>query len=526
MYHLLHQRLQSLQRIEISNVLRKNLVGIERESLRVTPDGNIANTTHPQKLGAALTHPFITTDYSEALLEIITPPQPNGHAVIQTLTELHQFVHSNLSNEYLWAASMPGILAGEASIPIATYGVSNAGQMKTVYRRGLGLRYGRNMQAIAGIHFNFSLSQEYWHIAQELTGNHQSIQEYSSAAYMSMIRNIQRYGWLVPYLFGASPVVSTSFVANRHTDLLPFTPNTLYYPHATSLRMGNIGYQNSLEACKGFHANYDNLNSYIQSLTWAITTPCQDYEAFNLINDAGEYQQLNANLLQIENEHYSSIRPKQILTWLEKPVFALRKRGIHYVELRSLDVNIFEPIGVTTEQLYFLEILLLFCLWHESPRISAIESKEINANQILVAHQGRKPNLQLTRNQTPITMQHWAQELLTEMLPIAALLDNTAATLNYAVSINIARQRVTNPDTTPSAIMLDMMFQHQYSFLEFGLQLSKAHRTYISTIPPLSIQQNTYYQQLAITSHQQQQELERNDRESFAQFLATYFNQQ
>lgn len=525
MYQLLHQRLRQLQISHITNFLQQSLVGIEREALRITPTGNIALTPHPEILGAALTHPHITTDYSEALIELITPPQPNGNAVIQSLAELHRFVHQHLPAEYLWAASMPGVLTGETSIPIASYGSSNAGRMKTIYRRGLGLRYGRNMQAIAGIHFNYSLSNEYWSILHELEAKHQLIQEYTANEYMGMIRNIQRYGWLIPYLFGASPVVAQSFIDTRSHDLQPFTANTLYYPYATSLRMGNIGYQNSLEEGKGFRANYDSLNSYTRSLTWAMETTCPDYEKIGIIDNDGDYQQLNANLLQIENEHYSTIRPKQILKWLEKPTVALRERGIHYVELRSLDVNIFEPIGVALEQLYMLEILLLLCLWHSSPRITAAEGKEINTNQVLVAHRGRDLNLRLNRDNTPIYMREWAHELITEMNPIAALLEENIVTKPYTRTLAMAKERIAHPDTTPSAIMLEMMSNGNYSFLEFGLQLSMAHQAKILTTAPLPAERYNYFTQLATTSHHRQRELELNNTQPFAQFLKDYFKQ-
>ncbi|KOR27595.1 glutamate--cysteine ligase, partial [Achromatium sp. WMS2] len=290
------------------------------------------------------------------------------------------------------------------------------------------------------------------------------LKEFISESYMGMIRNIQRYGWLIPYLFGASPAISQSFVGTKITDLQVFDTDTLYYPYATSLRMGDIGYQNSLEEGKGFRANYDNLDAYLRSLSWATTTVCPEYQKLGVIRN-GQYQQLNTNILQIENEHYSTIRPKQNLAWLEKPISALRQRGIQYVELRSLDVNIFEPTGVNSQQLYFVEMLLLLCLFQTSPRISALESKEINTNQILVAHSGRKPNICLWRNGCKVAFNQWANELITEMQPIADILDNINTNDQYTKALTAAAQLISDPDTTPSAKILNLMRNNQASFV-------------------------------------------------------------
>lgn len=524
-YQLLQQHLRLLETTGNQHVLTGALVGIEKESLRVTPAGTIANTPHPKALGAALTHPFITTDYSEALLEFITPPLSDKAALLNTLADSQRFVLQYLGEEILWAASMPCNVQGDCSVPIAYYGNSNAGTMKTVYRRGLGLRYGRVMQAIAGIHYNYSLPEAFWPLWQQLLASSLPLTSFIAESYMGMVRNIQRYGWLVPYLFGAAPAVCRSFIGNRATDLQIFDTNTLYYPYATSLRMGDIGYQNSLEAGKGFRANYDSLDAYIRSLSWAVTTPCPDYVKIGVIAN-GQYQQLNANLLQIENEHYSTIRPKQQLHWLEKPAIALRKRGIRYLELRSPDVNVFTPTGITVEQLYWLELLLLFCLFMPSPCITAQEAKEINRNQILVAHHGRDPTLQLYRRNMVIGLRTWACELQEEMTPLAALLDANIADKPYGHALAMAQERIDNPEATPSAQVLREMRAKSESFAELTLRLSKAHKVELLRLGPLTTERQAYFDNLAIASHKHQQALESEDRRPFEQFLAEYFNEE
>ena len=162
MYQLLQQRLSLLASSDIEEALATSKIGLEKESLRVLPEGGIAQTPHPVAWGSPLTHPMITTDFSEALAELVTPPCESVTEVIQSLDDIQNFIYRSLDNEILWATSMPCVVAGETSIPLAKYGSSNAAQMKTAYRRGLGLRYGRAMQVIAGVHFNYSFSDEFW----------------------------------------------------------------------------------------------------------------------------------------------------------------------------------------------------------------------------------------------------------------------------------------------------------------------------------------------------------------------------
>ena len=222
LYQLLQQRLSLLNSPDIEEALAKSKIGLEKESLRVMSEGGIAQTPHPAALGSALTHPLITTDFSEALTELVTPPCDSVAEVIQSLDDIQNFIYRNLDDEILWATSMPCVVAGETSIPLARYGTSNAAQMKTAYRRGLGLRYGRAMQVIAGVHFNYSFSDEFWRLYQQLLNNDGPLQDFISEQYMGLVRNLLRYGWLVPYLFGASPAVCKSFLNGKRTMLQEF----------------------------------------------------------------------------------------------------------------------------------------------------------------------------------------------------------------------------------------------------------------------------------------------------------------
>jgi glutamate--cysteine ligase len=503
--------------------MRDSAIGVEKECLRVSTGGSIAQTPHPQALGSALTHPYITTDYSEALIEFITPPFQQIREVLDFLRDVEQFVYQRLDNELLWSTSMPCVVAGETSIPIAGYGSSNAGQMKHVYRVGLGYRYGRVMQVIAGVHFNYSFPPEFWTVYGDLEGNRLPLQDFISESYMSLIRNLQRFGWLIPYLFGASPAICKSFLGDSPTTLQEFNENTYYEPYATSLRMGDIGYQNNKENEYGIKANYDSLASYIESLTRAINTPCKEYEKIGVLVD-GEYRQLNANILQIENEYYSTIRPKQVLKGNEKPTLALKRRGISYVELRSLDVNAFDPLGINERQLHFLECFLLFCLLHESPTISADERRAIDENELRAAHRGRDPELKLIRGSRSIHLRSWAEELLEEMHSVCELLDQSSKGTPYCTALQAQLNKVKDPELTPSARMLNEMRDRGEGFYHFAKRLSEIHQHFFRNLP-LSEAREQYFTELSTKSIEDQRALEAADEISFDEYLKRYFEQ-
>ncbi len=520
MFAATERRLRRILEFGAGTRLRSGQVGLERECLRVAPKGTIARTPHPAVLGSALTHPYITTDFSEALLELITPPSADSADALAFLRDAQTYVYRQLEDEVLWSASMPCILDDGAEIPLAYYGTSNAGRMKTLYRRGLGYRYGRTMQVIAGVHFNYSVGEDLWPILQEVEQNAGDLRSFVSESYIGLIRNLQRFGWLVPYLSGASPAVCKSFVKGRGTDMSELDPSTYYYPHATSLRLGDIGYQNRLEEGTGMKANYDSLDAYVRSLTWAIETPCPQYEEIGVKVD-GEYRQLNANVLQIENEYYSTVRPKQLLEGLEKPTAALRRRGVRYVEVRSLDVDPFDPLGVSIDQLRFMETFVLFCLLVDSPRINSTERAAIDRNQALAAHQGRAPGLELERDRIPVPLRQWADELLSAMEPVAELLDGCSRG-PYRESWERQRAKVREPELTPSARMLAEMRANDESFYDFARRVSEHHRQYFAD-RALGAEREALFRRLAEDSLEQQAYLEQSDRRSFDDFLGDYF---
>ncbi|HSC84201.1 MAG TPA: glutamate--cysteine ligase, partial [Pseudomonas sp.] len=429
MSDLLSRRLALLGDAAALPLLTRNLHGIERECLRVNADGSLAQSEHPRVLGSALTNPQITTDYSESLLEFITPAEADPAVTIAELERIHRFASSQLDGEYLWSPSMPGLLPDEADIPIARYGSSNIGRLKYVYRQGLALRYGKTMQCIAGIHYNFSLAEGLWPLLQQLDGDTQSARDYQSASYIALIRNFRRYSGLLMYLFGASPALDVSFLRGRPHQLQQLDADTLYLPWATSLRMSDLGYQSNAQS--GLTPCYNDLASYTESLRAAVATPYPAYAEVGTKNAAGEWLQLNTNIIQIENEYYSSIRPKRVTYSGERPIQALMSRGVQYVEVRCLDINPYLPLGIDLDEARFLDAFILFCALQDSPLLQGGECRSCTENFLKTVKEGRRPGLHLQRQGRPVELKAWAAELLQSFAPISRLLDQAHGGEHY-----------------------------------------------------------------------------------------------
>jgi glutamate--cysteine ligase len=515
------RRLGALVNGRSARALHGGLKGVEKESLRVTPKGGIATTPHPKVLGSALTHEHLTTDYSEALIELVTPAFPETWELTQYLCDLHQYVYRNIDDELLWATSMPCAIKGDASIPIAEYGRSNVGQMKSVYRRGLGLRYGRVMQAISGVHFNYSFPEHFWPVLADVLKRHDAGQDFRSDAYFALLRNYRRHGWLILYLFGNSPAICPSFLLGRRVDWLQeFVPGSLYAPHATSLRMSDLGYRNKSQAALNVSVN--SLDHYVRDLTRAITTPHPDYEKLGVKVD-GEYQQLNANLLQIENEYYSFIRPKRVAMTGERPTRALQRGGVQYVEMRSLDVSAFDPVGVNQNKLRFLEAFAAFCVLSTSAPIQASEQAELDGNHGIVAREGRKPGLNLRRDGRDVSLRDWALEIVDSMRGVCELLDEGDAQRPYTTALDLQAAKVHDVSLTPSARSLLEMRTNEESFFSFALRMSQQHKAYFLDLYSPNESRQDEFALEAEASLVEQSRVEAADTISFEEYLARYF---
>lgn len=518
---IFEKRLAGLVNGRFPRALQGGLKGVEKESLRVTPKGLIATSPHPAALGSALTNEHVTTDYSEALIELVTPAFPETWELVQYLCDLHRFVYERMEDELLWATSMPCAIRGDASIPIAQYGSSNVGRMKTVYRHGLGHRYGRVMQAISGVHFNYSFPEHLWPLLGDLHASHDTGNAFRSDVYFALLRNYRRHGWIVLYLFGNSPALCSSFLQGRTVEgLREFMPGTLYAPHATSLRMSDLGYRNKSQA--GLNVSVNSLEHYIRDLSSAISTPHPPYEAIGVKVD-GEYRQLNANLLQIENEYYSFIRPKRVTLSGERPTKALRRGGVQYVEMRSLDVSAFDPVGVNQNKLRFLEAFAAYCALSDSPPIENSEQDELDGNHARVAREGRKAGLLLRRDGRDATLKDWALEIVDGMRGVCELLDEGDAQRPYATALETQEAKVRSVALTPAARTLEELRTTEESFFDFALRMSKVHKAYFLDLYLPSESRQREFATEAEESLEAQARIEASDRDSFEEYLRKYF---
>jgi glutamate--cysteine ligase len=494
---------QRLERFGIA-ALRGIRRGIEKESLRVRHDGSLALTPHPRELGSPLTHPSITTDFSESQLEFITGVHSRIETCLQELTRIHQHAYRAIGDELLWVASMPCRLPPDETIPIGQYGTSNIGRAKSVYRMGLGHRYGRRMQTISGIHYNWSMPG------------------LTNEDYFALIRNFRRHSFLLLYLFGASPAVCSSFVSGREHRLEPIGSDTHHLPHATSLRMGRLGYQSDAQA--SLAVSYNSLDSYAASLHDAVTMPYPPYEALGILSPGGEYNQLATSLLQIENEFYGTIRPKRVIRPAERPLHALRERGVEYVEVRCLDLDPFEPIGIAASTIAFLDIFLLHCVASDSPPDTPEEIAVLSRNQHGAAERGREPGLRLERQGSGVTLAEWSAQLLDECRPIAAVLDDINSGTRHAEALASAAASLRDAERLPSARLLKaMQREHAGSHTQLVLAASRRCRQWSMELP-FAASEREELQRAASESIDEQGRLEAAETLPFEAFRRWYLD--
>lgn len=504
--------------------------GIEREALRVLPQGGLSERPHSVRLGSALTHPNITTDYSETLMEFITPVSYKPETVIAQLEDVQKFTLSQLDGELLWPMSMPCFVDDDDKIPLAQFGKSNIGRMKTVYRQGLKNRYGSMMQVISGIHFNFSFPKSFFQSLQSIEKNTDDIDDYISDKYFALLRNYKRFCWLIPYLYGSSPAICGSFLKNKPTDL-PFKKTEkgyLYLEYATSLRMSDLGYtnseQSSLQIC------YNNLPGYLDGVKSAINLPSKKFEKIGIKVD-GKYQQLNSNVLQIENELYAPVRPKCVAKAGEKPSEALNNRGVEYIEVRALDVNPFSATGITVEQVRFLDIFMTFCMLETSPILDCKAQATSEENMDAVVIRGRDPSL-LLRDITTASadnsaaeksVQQWGDEIFAKMAGIATLLDQANDSKLYSQVLAAEAAKINDASLTPSAQILAAVVNENQSLTKMALTKAVDYRQQLLANDYQEFNEE-YFIEAVADSLRKNAEIEASDTVDFDTFLQDYFS--
>ncbi|RKF17521.1 glutamate--cysteine ligase [Alginatibacterium sediminis] len=501
---LLAQSLSSTQR------------GIEREALRIEQDGSLATDPHPQALGKALTHPYITTDFSESLLEFITPVTQGIDPLMEKLADIHRFTLSKLNQQALWPLSMPCVVRGDNNIVLADYGQSNIGKMKHVYRRGLSQRYGSMMQVISGVHYNISFSQEFWKLYQQQLGDKQELQDFISQQYMGLIRNFYRYGWFIAYAYGASPALCGSFVKGMQTslDFQPCGKGSLYLPFATSLRLSDLGYTSDQQ--RELAINYNSVECYVDSVRKAVKLESEEFSKLG-VKVGDEYQQLNSHVLQIENELYAPIRAKRVAKEDETPSQALARGGIEYIEIRALDVNPFSSLGIEAEQIEVIDQFLLWCLMTPSPELSQDELNLCRENFNHIAVEGRDPKLEISIQGETHKVSQWLERIFSECKTISQQLELTQTT----TALQHLQDQL-DSDQSFSARLLKELLDKQQDNSKFGLDLSRLYREQLRT-EALSIWTPEQFELARFQSEEAQLAIENQDQLDFDHFLEQYF---
>ncbi len=470
-----------------SSILLIGKWGIEREAQRVTKSGYLALTNHPVAFGNKLQNSEVTTDFSESQLELVTPPLSSVEEVYKYLEMLTLKVNEELKNELLWPLSMPPRLPSEEIIPISKFDDTPEGREKEIYRRGLAARYGKKMQMISGIHFNFSFTDELFDILHKYWGNREDKYEFINKAYFSMARNFLRYRWLLIYLFGASPSTDSTFntvIQNELKTIIKCCPECCnpinnYKKYATSLRVSRFGYSNGEQG--KFTVSYNSKSEYLETIRKLMKTKSKKYSEIGMFKD-GKQIQLSENVLQKDSEFYSAIRLKQVAEKGESLLEALEKRGVEYAEVRIIDVNPYEMAGISLEQMYFLQVFMLYCLFEKSRNIKSKELNLMNKNHNLIAISGRKNKLSLYRyTRGQVLLEDWGQNIFGKLFQIAKAMDDAGNTSKYMECVVNEFIKLMDKSQLPSnRIVKDMKLKGE-TFINFGISKAMEHKNQNNT---------------------------------------------
>ncbi len=466
--------------------LRDARQGLEREVLRTDAAGRIALTAHPKAFGSPLTNSLITLDFAEAQIELVTPPLRGERALRKFLERLYSWSSRRIGRELLWPFSMPPVLPEHQKIPLARFGTSAAAEIKQTYREGLKRRYGGAVQTISGIHYNFSLPDSFWIAYAKEKGARGDLSVFKDEHYFGLMRNVIRFVPLVTYLFGASPVADKSFFTAPPSGLKKLDASTYVGPYATSLRLSDFGYHNARRSPVAI--SYNSLQEYLDDLSHAVSTPSKFWSALGVYQREKRIQ-LNTNILQLENEFYASIRPKQKKhTHPNQSVLcSLACAGVEYVELRSIDLDPYEPAGIGAEELRFLTAFMTHCLLSPSPRFQKGEQYRRERNNTLVALEGRKPGLALsTGSGNKEDFSRWALKTLAGIARTAELLDAVHGTKEYSRAVAAQKEKILHPERTPSARIIRNMEEKRLSYARYGVALARKYKSAPPAAPPAS----------------------------------------
>jgi glutamate--cysteine ligase len=386
------------------NIWLKGLFGLEKENIRVDKQGVISQTPHPPIFEDKLKHPYITTDFSESQVEMITPPLSSVKEALGFLETIHDLVSLELNDELLWPQSMPPVLPSEEHIPIARY--SSIGQKDEEYRNKLALKYGRKKQALSGIHFNISLNETLLNAMYQSSVQTKSFEQFQDEVYLKITRQLLRNRWLYVLIFGFSPVVDETFDLKCRNFPVRICTKT----RGLSLRNSCFGYGNMEE----LYPDYSTADSYLRSIEKMV----EDKKLF------------------AAKELYASVRPK----------FLNKSKAISYTEVRFLDINPLSKVGIIPEMLHLLHWMAIYGLLSDEPDDFSMKYQAIaNTNYRNVSLHGLNSAIQLeSASGSAVNAFGEAKRILVEMqnLYTALEIDNPA----YSSALDYSLQMVTRPE--------------------------------------------------------------------------------
>ena len=471
--------------------------GIEKEFFRVDSDGFISKNSHPKSLGSALKNKYITTDFAEAQVELVTPTFEDIDELYDFLHSLHVFVAKNIDkDEMLWPLSMPPRIEDESEINLGYYHQSGIGLLKHVYRRGLKVRYGATMQCVSGMHYNFSIKRNSF---PALINS--SDQEDINDAYLGLIRNFKRVYWYVLAEFGQTNVVDKSFVNNRSHNLEKLNEDDMYLKEATSLRMSEIGYQS--KAQKGLDIKYNSLSSFLEKIKSAITVPYEEFKNKNLLDSNGEYHQISDGVIQIENEYYDSIRPKRSASNDMRPYELLKNFGIEYLEIRGVDISPTDITGMSKHHIRFLDLILIYCLVSPSPKITPEEKKVIDSNDYISIYSGRNNEADVVIDGNKTNIELAKQKILGELKYIADFMGES----------DLFHQAINHVTELPKGKL------PQKPFHEYGIELAKKNLAILKSSKEKNI--DSIKKEVAL-SLEELENMPKNSIEEMNEFVKSY----
>jgi len=427
---------------KLNRFLTKCNFGIEKENVRVDPSGYLAMTKHPDIFGDKLKNPYITTDFSESQVEMITPSLDTIEETYNFLDSLHDLVSLELKDEYLWPQSTPPSIPDEKDIPVSKFDETFEGSKAQKYRDYLSQKYGKQKQLLSGIHYNFSFKDEFLDLLYK-ESKESDFKLFKDEIYLKISRNFFKYRWILIYLFGANPGIHGTY-SKKCVDLLDeVAPDSFSYPTGNSFRNGMCGYKNN----EVFNISYNSRKKYAEDIKKLVSQ----------------------GKLISEKEYYSPIRLKAKDN--KNLLRSIEEDGIEYLEVRLLDLNPTVKTGISIDQLYFVHLFLLFCLFTDEDKLTAQDTWEGNKNHDLVAHYGRKVDLELFSNGKFKLLKDLGIEIISKIEKIVE--DLEISNLNYTNTLREALEAFYNTD-----LLISSKVEHgirEKGFIDFNLDLAKKY---------------------------------------------------